>query len=146
MGYCTTTDLEKLLPEAKLIRLTDDEATGAVNTDRLQEAIDSGQEEIDTYLGNRFDLPITGTVPPILGKMNVDIAIWNLYSRVTEEIPDTRQKRYDNAISFLEKVAEGKISIGLQPPPSPPDDGDYEGGSQVSARDKVMDSTTMEKW
>lgn len=144
MAYCT--DIEKMIDAAKLVRLTDDENTGAINSDRLQEAIDSAAEEIDTYIGGKVKLPISGTPPPILGKINADIAIYNLYSRVKEEIPLTRADRYKNAVKLLEKITKGEISIGLQPPPDPPGKGDYAGGARVSARDKIFDETTMAKY
>lgn len=146
MSYCTLDDLKKLLPEAVLIRLTDDETAGAVNESRGTEAIDSAAEEIDAYIGGRVKLPITGTIPPILGKLNVDLAIYNLYSRVKETIPETRAQRRKDAIRFLEKVSEGKISLGLQPPPDPPAEGGYDGASRVDARIKVFDKTTMDKY
>lgn len=145
MAYCVKADIIKLLPEAQLIRLTDDEGTGAVNDARLQEAIESAAEEIDSYLGSRYELPLTKTVP-VLGKLSVDMAIFNLYSRVKETIPETRQKRYDNAIRFLEKVAEGKMSLGVQPAPDAPESGQAEGQSKVSVRTKVFDETTMDKY
>jgi len=146
MAYCTIDDLKKLIPEAKLIRLTDDEGVGAVDTDRAQEAIDSAAEEMDTYMGGKFALPISGTAPPILGKINTDIAIYNLYSRVKETVPDTRAERYKNAVGLLKEIAKGNISIGLQPIPDAPDAGDYAGGNRVSARTKIFDAETMDKY
>ena len=146
MAYCTIDDLKKLLPEAVLIRLTDDESAGVVNEARAQEAIDSAGEEIDTYMGGKFALPITGTVPPILGKLNTDIAIYNLYSRLKETVPETRSERHKNAVHLLEKIMEGKISIGLQPLPDSPDSGNYSGAGQMSARTKIFDETTMGKY
>lgn len=145
MAYCTITDIEKLLPGSQLVRLTDDEAAGAVDTDRVQEAIDSATEVIDSYIGARVKLPLSDSVP-VLGKLCVDIAIFNLYSRVKENIPETREKRYNDAIRFLEKIAEGKISLGVQPPPDPPASGNYDQGSRVSVRDKIFDATTMDKF
>lgn len=146
MGYCTLDDLKKLLPEAILIRLTDDDGLGAIDTTRTDEAIASAAEETDAYIGGTVKLPITGTVPPILGKINADIAIYNLYSRVKEDIPKTRGDRYKNAIALLEKIAGGNLSLGLQPVPDPPAAGGYAGGAQVDARDKDFDTTTMDKY
>lgn len=146
MAYCIIDDVKKMIEEAKLIRLTDDENLGDINSDRLQEAINSAAEEIDTYIGGRVALPISGDVPPILSKLNVDLAIYNVYSRVKESIPEVRAERYKAAIRFLEKLSEGKISIGCQPPPDPPGEGDYAGGNQVNARDKIFNETTMDKY
>jgi len=146
MAYCTQTDLEKLLPKNQLIRLTDDEGIDKVNAIRIAEVIDSAAEEIDAYIGGQTKLPIASTVPPILGKFNADIAIYNLYSRLSESIPETRGQRYKNAIKTLEKIAEGKISIGIQPSPDSPDENEYAGAGLSGARDKIFDSSTMDKY
>lgn len=146
MSYCTLDDLKKLLAESVLIRLTDDDGMGMIDEDKTTEAIDSAAEEVDAYIGSRVKLPITGTTPPILGKLNADLAIYNLYSRVKETIPETRAERHKNAIRLLEKISEGKISLGIQPPPDPPAEDNYSGANQVSSRDKVFDADAMDKY
>ncbi|WP_051184453.1 gp436 family protein [Desulfatiglans anilini] len=146
MAYCTLEELKSVLPEAVLIRLTDDDGLGAVIPGVVQEALDSAAREIDAYIGGRYKLPISDTVPPILSKLNADVAIYNLYSRVKEEIPQTREDRYKNAVRFLEQVAAGKISLGIQPPPGPPGTGEYENGARISARPQDFGTTTMEKY
>ena len=144
--YCTLDDLKKALPETVLMRLTDDDSIGVIDEAKTSEALTSAVKEIDAYIGGRVKLPISGTPPPILGKFNVDIAIYNLYTRVKEEIPQTRSDRYKNAVRLLEKISKGEISIGLQPPPDPPGEGEYDGAGLVSARDKIFDETTMGKY
>lgn len=145
MAYCTLADIIKLLPEAQLIRLTDDESLGAVNTDRVQEAIDSAAEEIDAWIGARVALPLSKAVP-MLTQINVDMAVYNLYSRYSESMPDTREKRYQNAVRVLGKISDGSISLGVQAPPNPPAAGNYEKGMRISARTKDFDTTTMDKF
>ena len=146
MSYCAQADLARMLPESVLIRLTDDASAGSIDAEKIAEAIDTASDEIDAYIGGRYALPIAGTVPPILAKLCADIAIYNLYSRVKEQAPELRSERYKAAIKLLEAIASGKISLGVQPPPSPPAAGGYEGGAQVSVRDKIFDSTTMDKY
>lgn len=109
--YSTLTDLKKLIPETVIIQLTDDEDTGSVNQARVDEAIAQADAEIDSYCGGRYTVPFT-TVPDIARKISVDIAIYNLYSRKVEEIPETRSERYKNAIRQLGDIASGKITIG----------------------------------
>jgi len=111
MPYSTLTDLKKLIPETVIIQLTDDENTGSVNQERVDEAIASADAEIDSYCGGRYTVPFT-TVPDIVRKISVDIAIYNLYSRKVEEIPETRSDRYKNDIRQLGDIATGKITIG----------------------------------
>ena len=144
MSYCTIDDLKKALPEAVLIRLTDDAGSGVIDEAKTSEAITSAAEEIDTYIGGRVKLPIAGTPPPILGKINTDIAIYNLYSRVKEEVSQTRADRYKNAVRLLEKISKGEISIGLQPSPDPPES--YDGAGQVNTRTKIFDTDTLGKY
>lgn len=117
MAYSTLTDLKKLIPEETLIQLTDDENLGAVSQARVDEAIIQADAEIDSYCGSRYTIPFT-TVPDIVKKISVDIAIYNLYSRRVEEIPETRAERYKNAIRQLEGISRGLISIGesTEPP------------------------------
>jgi phage gp36-like protein len=111
MAYSTITDIKKLLPEESVIQLTDDENLGVVNQTRLDESIAQADAEIDSYCGSRYTVPFA-VVPDIVKKLSVDIAIYNLYSRRVEEIPETRASRYRNAIRQLEGIAKGIISIG----------------------------------
>jgi phage gp36-like protein len=145
MGYCDLENIQKALPMDVLMRLTDDEDRGAIDEEKVDEAIEAGAEEINTYLGSLYDLPLS-SIPAILEKLNIDIAIYNLYARITESVPETRQKRYENAIRFLEKVAKGELTLGSHPPPDPVEEGNYAGAAQTSVRTKVFDSTTMDKY
>lgn len=119
MAYSTIDDIKKLIPEASVIQLTDDEGNDQVNQARVDEAIASADAEIDSYCGGRYAVPFT-TAPDIIKKISVDIAIYNLYSRRVEVIPETRAERYRNAIRQLEGIAKGLISIGMTPEPESP--------------------------
>lgn len=140
MSYSTLTDILKLIPEAAIIQLTDDEDTGSVVTARVDEAIAQADAEIDSYCGGRYKVPFA-TVPDICKKISVDIAIYNLYSRKAEEIPPTRAERYKNAIRQLEGIAKGMISIGEDPEPEAP----TQSGIQMSktSDDRIFDSESL---
>mgnify|MGYP001585036095 CR=1 FL=1 len=116
--YSTLTDIKKLIPETAIIQLTDDENAGVVNQTRVDEAIAQADAEIDSYCGGKYSVPFA-TVPDIVKKISVDIAIYNLYSRRVEEMPETRSDRYKNAIRQLEGIAKGNISIGEATEPTP---------------------------
>jgi len=117
MAYCTLDDIKKLLPEDSLIQLTDDEGTGAIDEDIINEVIAQADSEIDGYCGVRYSVPFS-PVPAVIKKFSVDIAVYNLYSRRQEEIPETRSERYKNAIKFLEMLAKDTISLGIEPEPT----------------------------
>jgi phage gp36-like protein len=140
MAYCTLADIKKLIAESVLIQLTDDDDLGSVNQDRVDEAIAQADAEVDSYCGARYAVPFT-TVPAVVKKCSVDIAIYNLYSRRVEEMPEVRKDRYRNAIRQLEAISKGTVSLGVDPAPSASQDGRAETNKstndQVFSRDKL---------
>lgn len=110
--YSTLEDIKKLLPEATLRQLTDDEKTSSVNEQRVSEAISQADAEIDSYCSQVYQTPFT-TVPPVIKKCSVDMAIYHLYSRRVEAIPETRATRYKDAIRLLRGVVDGDVSLNI---------------------------------
>jgi phage gp36-like protein len=113
MAYCALTDLEKLLPASMLINLSDDTNSGVVNQDNIDEAIDLADREIDAYLiiaGH--SVPMT-TVPPLVSNLSQQIAIWKLHLRKYFNSEIWRDA-YKDCIRILERIAEGKLSIGQE--------------------------------
>lgn len=77
------------------------------------DAADDAQAEIDGYLAKRYDVPFVH-VPPVISKFAKDIALYNLVSRKGIDESDrekTYLTRYNAAVAFLTKVAEGKVDI-----------------------------------
>ena len=144
MAYCTQDDILNQISEDDLIQLTDDDDAGEVDTDKVSRAIDDAEALIDSYCGTKYLVPFS-TVPDIIRSQAVEIAIYDLFAR-RMGAPEERKQRYDDAIRFLKDVAGGKASLGVQPPPDPPGDDNYTGGSQVSVRTKIFDSDTMDKY
>jgi len=82
----------------------------AVNTLHVQYCIDDASAEIETYLGLRFsDIPLT-SVPRCIRKACIDITAYNLFMR-RESIPPQYVKRYNDCLSFLQRVVNGKVSL-----------------------------------
>ncbi len=110
MAYSTLADLKRVLPSERLETLTDDPELGQIDEDVITEAIAQADSEIDTYLGGRYDVPLT-TVPNIIRRCSGDIAIYILYKRLVEEIPDARRGAYKDALRVLERINAGKLSL-----------------------------------
>lgn len=111
MAYSTLTDLEKSIPEAQIIQLTDDESAGAVNEDVVDEAIAWADDLIDNHARGKYPVPIT-PVPEMVKKISVDLVIFWLYTRrQAYEIPDGVQTRYNAAMRLLEKIQRGTIVL-----------------------------------
>ncbi|KKL24308.1 hypothetical protein LCGC14_2416610 [marine sediment metagenome] len=141
MPYSTLDDIKKLLPEDTLITLTDDEGLGQVDTARVDEAIAQADSEIDSYCGGRYSVPVS-PAPAILKKLSVDIAIYTLYSRIVQEMPEIRTERYKTALKQLDGIARGTISLGVAAAPDPADQGsgaetNLDNDSQTFTRDKL---------
>lgn len=138
MAYCTQSDITEQLDAATLIELTDDEAAGEVDEDKVTRAISSADATIDAYCQGRYSLPLS-PVPEKIRDFSVDIAIYNLYSRRGDLIPDNRKNRHKEALRFLEKVAEDKIGLGAASP-APETTGaavDVDYNTRIFTRDKM---------
>lgn len=115
MSYAAPADLEKWIDGDRMIRLTDDQDTGSVNTTIVDSILDAASLEIDGYLGGRYALPMSPE-PPILKKLCVDIAGYLLHIRREEAPGDYWETQYKNAIAFLTKIASGQVSLGAADP------------------------------
>ena len=115
MAYSTKSDILEQLDEAILIQLTDDDSIGAVDDDKVTRAIADADATIDAYCQGRYSIPLD-PVPGKIRQICVDLDIYNLYSRRGDAAPEIRKDRHKEAIRFLEKVSEGKISLGASTP------------------------------
>ncbi len=143
MAYCTLADLLEKISEDELIAITDDTGAGAVDTDKADRAIADADAEIDAYCARLYQVPFA-TVPPMIRKQSVAIALYNLYQGRHGATED-RQRDYDNAVKFLKLVNKGDISLGVLPAPAAPED-TTAAAAKVSARDKIFSPGTMEKY
>jgi phage gp36-like protein len=141
MAYSTSSDIEKQLDGTTLVELTDDSGDGSLDDAVISQAISDADEEIDGHLGGRMTVPLS-PVPGILKKYSVDIAIYNLFARRHDSIPEIRKERYENAVKFLGKVAEGKISLGQSDPTEPA----VSDPIAFNAEDSVMTTDTLDRF
>ena len=117
MAYCTLDDLKLAIDEERLLELTDDEGLGEIVQARIDEAIATAQGEVDGFLQERYEVPLD-PVPALVKGACRDIAIYHLYSRKVDVLPEIRVKRHDNSVKMLTHIAAGKISLGVADPPA----------------------------
>lgn len=141
MAYSTLADMTATTPEQAVINLTDDSGVGVVDQDKVSAAIADADAEIDSYCAARYTVPFD-PVPAVVRKCSVDIAVYNIYSRYAEKVPETREARYKNAIKLLENIAKGVVTIGetVAPPPV------SSGGGKVSAPGRIFSAEKMESY
>ena len=140
MGYCTLEDLIKLLPEDLLVQMTDDANLGVVDSDRIAEAIDTAGAEIDGWCAAKYVVPFD-PVPALVKKCAIDVAIYNLYSRRVETIPETRATRYKEAMRLLRDISTGAVELGTEQIPAPR----AEGVLTVSAPKRMFPHDLLER-
>ena len=101
----------------------------------------TAQSEMESYLRGRFDVdkvftapnavPASGSTPavpdqrsPVVVMYLVDMALYHLHSRQNpRNVPQIRQDRYDQAISWLKMARRGELSVGLPLEPTTNPDG-----------------------
>ena len=110
--YSALEDIYNAASERTVAQLTDDESGSVVDEDVVTEAIAAADELIDANIRGRYELPLPET-PPILKRLSVSIALFNLYSRRPEgDLPDTVSMRYRDAMRALDGIRDGKLTLG----------------------------------
>lgn len=111
MPYAALTDMENRYPARDLIAISDPN-NASIQSAFINQALSDASVEIDSYLESRFTLPLTDP-PAVLNLHCCTIAMYRMQSlRPLHDLQEAR-KRYDDAIAFLQKVADGKLTLGL---------------------------------
>jgi len=109
--------------ERELASLTNDTATGVVNTEALDDAIQWGEGVINSYVAVRHLTPVdvsTDTsLAAYLRRIAGCLAEYKLRIRKPPVDPST-QERYDQTIATLASLAAGEIALpGAETPAAP---------------------------
>lgn len=70
----------------------------------------SAQGVVDAYAARRYITPLE-PVPAVITKLTVDLAIYDLFRDKSLRAPDFMNDRYEQAISMLKDISEGKINL-----------------------------------
>jgi phage gp36-like protein len=110
MAYATQQDIIDRYGADALYVAADRDNNDAVDTAAVDRALDDASDEINTYVGKKYQLPLN-PVPTVLLRICVDIALYRLSFGLafTEE----KRKRYEDAVRFLEGISTGKASLGF---------------------------------
>lgn len=123
-NYLTTyTDYLVRISEQVLLGLTDDLNTGAVDTSIVDEVGLEASADVNSYLGNRYTVPFTSPYPRKVKNLTLDLAVFALFDRRQQGPPKTIEKRRDDAIKFMQAVADGEMNLGEDDPGDSSDSG-----------------------
>lgn len=140
------TSIEKIIAqisEATLIQLTDDNGQEIVNTTHVDDAITNANAVIDGYCSGRYIVPFN-PVPDIIAKCALDMAIYNLYARRVESMPDVRDKNNSAAAKLLTAISNGTITLGSTAVVAPPGNGNTL--AMVRTNDRIFTSIKMDTY
>ena len=121
--YATLDDLEELANE----QIAD------LPKDKREAALTNASGEVDSYIGQRYKLPLIAPFDPSIVSKTIDIAVWDLMSRFVGFNPEAPgdvaiYRRYQDAIKFLQDVRDRKNA-----PASITDSGTVSNGQPVQS-------------
>jgi phage gp36-like protein len=113
--YSSDDDLFQRLNRELVIQLTDDDHTGSVDQDIVDERRSTAHELANTFLRGQYSLPLDPP-PKILTDVEADLLVFMLYQRRPGmEIPDSVKMARKSAMKILREVSRGKIQLAGQP-------------------------------
>lgn len=110
MTYATSTDLEEYFGSEYLLIATDRDGDDVADANVISAGLTAADEEIDSYLGVRYDLPLAAA-PGILTRVACDLAMYHMSIGHTSMTED-KETRYKHRIKWLEKLSKGLVSLG----------------------------------
>ncbi len=118
--YCTYEDLETRLGAEDLAALADYDGDGAADQAVVQQAVESAEAIIDSYLGIRFAVPVLdeeGRAPAVLKTRAVNLAVYFL-RLARDSVTEDARAQHEADVEWLRLVASGKGGLGVEPAPA----------------------------
>lgn len=112
MAYAVEADLTKYFGEEQLLIAADRDADGTADTDVISTALEAAEDEIDSYVGVRYDIPLA-SVPGVLKRICCDLAMYHM-SVDQPSMTEVKEKKYNDGIAWLTKLATGKVTLGAE--------------------------------
>jgi len=139
MAYSSQDQLVARITEQTIIDLTDDSGSGIVDSTKVAAAIARADQEIDAWCGSRYRVPFA-TPPAVVSGLSADLAIYYLHARTQGTIPEAIRESHKNVTRLLEKISDGKVSLGVDPAPAASTTGNSAeiiGPERIFNRDKL---------
>ena len=126
MTYCTQADMEAAYGFEELVKsqplANPPVDPPALDTRAISAAIQAASDEIDSYVMQRYRLPLAAELAERLKHRCVDIAMYHLGPTVSAQ-DDLKHKRYDDAVEWLKDAGQA----GEGGPGAPPHRQDHVG-------------------
>jgi phage gp36-like protein len=124
MAYAVLSDMTMRFGEEELIQLTDKQnmPPEVIGVAAVETALADAQALIDGYVGQVYRLPLSGCIkpgqagvpdtlvpPPILVRINADLARYYLHDDLSPESEVYR--RFKSSVAELEKIGSGEVQL-----------------------------------
>lgn len=111
MAYATYADLIAAHDEQYLIQLTDSDNNGIADPEKIAQAIEAAEADINARISSRYAVPLNPV--PALAKAHAAIlAISLLYSRNGQDKPQSVIDDVKAVHKLLDRIGEGKATWG----------------------------------
>ncbi|VAX15352.1 hypothetical protein MNBD_NITROSPINAE04-1956 [hydrothermal vent metagenome] len=121
MAYSNIDELKKKIDETKLVQLTDTGASGAIDTDKVDRAIQEADAMINSFVGEVYFVPMN-PVPNVIVDISATLAILYLHRFRSVESAVWKEAEL-GALKYLGKIAEGEATLeGAIAEPAPSSD------------------------
>lgn len=118
--YATAAQLDTHYSAAEVLIAADRDGDGAADAGVIAAALTKATEEIDSYLGVRYTLPLV-SVPGILVSACCEVAMYRM-SINSPAMTEEKRQRYEDVIKWLQSVAKGLATLGVSEALDPSDD------------------------
>ncbi|MFO0840511.1 MAG: phage protein Gp36 family protein [Phycisphaerae bacterium] len=142
MAYATVQQLSDRLGTSIYARLTDRVAGAAANATVAQQILDDSEAEANGFLSRRYRTPIDLAANPelaaVLRTRVLDLAEFQAWksSPFVGDVPDRVRAVYDEALRWLQSVANGSLPLPAATlPASTPSEND---GPRYTATDRAF--------
>ncbi len=110
MTYAVQQDLVDRFGDAELKQLTDRVNGTTIDATVVATALADADAEIDSYLVQRYTLPLSAT-PDVIERVACEIARYRLYANQSVEASETVRNNYKDAVAWLHDVAAGRANL-----------------------------------
>lgn len=112
MAYCNDTDVRSAIPATLIEQIMSD---ALVAQDVIDEACESASAVIDSYLQERYLIPIRNSnnqVPLLIKNIATFLAMYSLYTRnLILDVPESLSRERDIQLKTLEKLSKGAMTL-----------------------------------
>jgi phage gp36-like protein len=109
-GYCTAEDIEGKFNRTELAKMTNQSSSDEIDSSVIDDSIEKTADIIDGYLESVYELPFNED-GNILKKINMGLAVYDIYEGSLNEIPDYVAKMESRARKELSDISRGLLKL-----------------------------------